>query len=102
MASSAYDLALLFRVAMRDQLFAQTIGTDTVPFGRTVAFSPPAPSVTRKALRVPSVWRSTTQSPKPLAGPASSTTPSVAGGTTTWVPAARRSPRSVPSPPTGS
>ena len=32
MASSAYDLALLFRVAMRDQLFAQTIGTDTVPF----------------------------------------------------------------------
>jgi D-alanyl-D-alanine carboxypeptidase (penicillin-binding protein 5/6) len=32
MASSAYDLALLFRVAMRVQLFAQTIGTDTVPF----------------------------------------------------------------------
>jgi serine-type D-Ala-D-Ala carboxypeptidase (penicillin-binding protein 5/6) len=32
MASSAYDLALLFRVAMRDPLFAQTIGTETVPF----------------------------------------------------------------------
>ena len=27
MASSAYDLALLFRVAMRDQLFAETIGS---------------------------------------------------------------------------
>ncbi len=32
MASSAYDLALLFRVAMRDELFAQTIGTESVPF----------------------------------------------------------------------
>lgn len=32
MASSAYDLALLFRVAMRDPLFAQTIRSETVPF----------------------------------------------------------------------
>ena len=32
MASSAYDLALLFRVAMRDQLFAETIRTESVPF----------------------------------------------------------------------
>ena len=32
MASSAYDLALLFRVAMRDPLFAQTIGTRSVDF----------------------------------------------------------------------
>jgi D-alanyl-D-alanine carboxypeptidase (penicillin-binding protein 5/6) len=32
MASSAYDLALLFRVAMREPLFAQTIGLRSVPF----------------------------------------------------------------------
>ena len=32
MASSAYDLALLFRVAMRDQLFAETIRAESVPF----------------------------------------------------------------------
>jgi len=32
MASSAYDLALMFRVAMRDPLFAETIGTESVPF----------------------------------------------------------------------
>jgi D-alanyl-D-alanine carboxypeptidase (penicillin-binding protein 5/6) len=32
MASSAYDLALLFRVGMRDQLFATTVGTHSVPF----------------------------------------------------------------------
>ena len=32
MASSAYDLALLFRVAMRDELFATTIGAASVPF----------------------------------------------------------------------
>jgi serine-type D-Ala-D-Ala carboxypeptidase (penicillin-binding protein 5/6) len=32
MASSAYDLALLFRVAMRDQLFAETIATESVQF----------------------------------------------------------------------
>jgi len=32
MASSAYDLALLFRVAMRDQLFAETIRSESVPF----------------------------------------------------------------------
>lgn len=31
-ASSAYDLALLFRVAMRDPLFAATIATPSVPF----------------------------------------------------------------------
>lgn len=32
MASSAYDLALMFRVAMRDPLFAATIGTRSMPF----------------------------------------------------------------------
>jgi serine-type D-Ala-D-Ala carboxypeptidase (penicillin-binding protein 5/6) len=32
MATSAYDLALLFRVAMRDPLFAATIDTRAVPF----------------------------------------------------------------------
>ena len=32
MATSAYDLALLFRVAMRDPLFAATTATRTVPF----------------------------------------------------------------------
>jgi serine-type D-Ala-D-Ala carboxypeptidase (penicillin-binding protein 5/6) len=32
MASSAYDLALMFRVAMRDPLFASTIGTRSMPF----------------------------------------------------------------------
>lgn len=32
MAMSAYDLAVLFRVAMREQLFAQTIATRSVPF----------------------------------------------------------------------
>ena len=32
MASSAYDLALLFRVAMRDPLFAETIGPRSIPF----------------------------------------------------------------------
>lgn len=31
-ASSAYDLALLFRVALRDPLFAATIATPSVPF----------------------------------------------------------------------
>ncbi|MBW0138196.1 D-alanyl-D-alanine carboxypeptidase family protein [Pseudonocardia abyssalis] len=31
-ASSAYDLALLFRVALRDPLFATTIATPSVPF----------------------------------------------------------------------
>ncbi|GAA3245167.1 hypothetical protein GCM10017691_52050 [Pseudonocardia petroleophila] len=31
-ASSAYDLALLFRVALRDPLFAATIATASVPF----------------------------------------------------------------------
>jgi serine-type D-Ala-D-Ala carboxypeptidase (penicillin-binding protein 5/6) len=32
MASSAYDLALLFRLAMRDPVFADTIATRSVPF----------------------------------------------------------------------
>jgi D-alanyl-D-alanine carboxypeptidase (penicillin-binding protein 5/6) len=32
MSSSAYDLALLYRVAMRDPLFATTIATVSVPF----------------------------------------------------------------------
>jgi D-alanyl-D-alanine carboxypeptidase (penicillin-binding protein 5/6) len=32
MASSAYDLALLFRVAMREPLFAETIGLRSIPF----------------------------------------------------------------------
>jgi D-alanyl-D-alanine carboxypeptidase (penicillin-binding protein 5/6) len=32
MASSAYDLALLFRVAMREPLFAETIGMRSIPF----------------------------------------------------------------------
>ncbi len=32
MATSAYDLALLFRVAMRNPLFAATVATRTVPF----------------------------------------------------------------------
>ena len=32
MASSAYDLALMFRVAMRDPLFADTIRRESVPF----------------------------------------------------------------------
>lgn len=32
MTTSAYDLALLFRVAMRDPLFASTTGTVSVPF----------------------------------------------------------------------
>jgi D-alanyl-D-alanine carboxypeptidase (penicillin-binding protein 5/6) len=32
MATSAYDLALLFRVAMREPLFASTIATRSVPF----------------------------------------------------------------------
>lgn len=31
-ASSAYDLALLFRVAMREPLFAETVATRSVPF----------------------------------------------------------------------
>jgi D-alanyl-D-alanine carboxypeptidase (penicillin-binding protein 5/6) len=32
MASSAYDLALLFRVAMREPLFAETVGMRSIPF----------------------------------------------------------------------
>lgn len=32
MAASAYDLALLFRLALRDPLFATTVGLRTVPF----------------------------------------------------------------------
>jgi serine-type D-Ala-D-Ala carboxypeptidase (penicillin-binding protein 5/6) len=32
MAASAYDLALLFRVAMREPLFAETIRTRSIPF----------------------------------------------------------------------
>ena len=32
MASSAYDLALLFRVAMREPLFAETTGLRSIPF----------------------------------------------------------------------
>jgi serine-type D-Ala-D-Ala carboxypeptidase (penicillin-binding protein 5/6) len=32
MASSAYDLALLFRVALREPLFAETIGLRSIPF----------------------------------------------------------------------
>ncbi|MGH3611706.1 MAG: D-alanyl-D-alanine carboxypeptidase family protein [Pseudonocardia sp.] len=32
MASSAYDLALLFRIAMRDPLFAETVATRTLTF----------------------------------------------------------------------
>jgi serine-type D-Ala-D-Ala carboxypeptidase (penicillin-binding protein 5/6) len=32
MASSAYDLALLFRAAMREPLFAETIGLRSIPF----------------------------------------------------------------------